>query len=150
MELNEPQAKYLGISGYAQTELGRLPLDWRIAKVSDVAETSSGTTPARSQFDRYYKGGLHAWVKTLDLNNGEIRITEESVTEEAIAETSLRLFSAGTVLVAMYGGLRQIGRTGLLRIPAAVNQAITAIRPDANSLCSEFLLFSPFPALRLP
>jgi type I restriction enzyme, S subunit len=41
----------------------------------------------------------------------------------------------------MYGGLRQIGRTGLLRIPAAVNQAITAIRPQPDRLCSEFLLF---------
>ena len=41
----------------------------------------------------------------------------------------------------MYGGLRQIGRTGLLRTPAAVNQAITAIRPNPTILCAEFLLF---------
>ena len=40
----------------------------------------------------------------------------------------------------MYGGFNQIGRTGLLRIPAAVNQALTAICPDATRLNSGYLL----------
>jgi len=130
MEVREPSAKYLRSAGYVQTELGVLPTDWRIAEIGQIAETSSGTTPPRSQYDRYFNGGVHAWVKTLDLNNAHIRETDESVTDNAIEETSLRLFPEGSVLVAMYGGLRQIGRTGLLRLPAAVNQAITAIRPN--------------------
>lgn len=118
-----------------------LPIDWRVSEIGDVAETSSGTTPSRSQRERYYAGGVHSWVKTLDLNNAEIQSTAELVTDVAIEETSLHLHPTGSVLVAMYGGLRQIGRTGLLRIPAAVNQAITAIRPSSTSLCPEFLLF---------
>ena len=40
----------------------------------------------------------------------------------------------------MYGGYNQIGRTGLLRIPAAVNQAITAIRPINGILDSDYLI----------
>jgi type I restriction enzyme S subunit len=40
----------------------------------------------------------------------------------------------------MYGGFQQIGRTGLLRLPAAVNQAITAIQPKGDTLISEYLL----------
>jgi type I restriction enzyme S subunit len=140
MEVREPSAKYLSTS-YKQTELGVLPTDWRIAEIGQIAETSSGTTPPRSQYDRYFKGGAHAWVKTLDLNNAEILETDESVTDKAFEETSLRLFPNGSVLVAMYGGLRQIGRTGLLRLPAAVNQAITAIRPNPKVFCPEFLLF---------
>lgn len=139
--MREPGAKYLHAASYTQTELGLLPTDWRIAEIGQIAETSSGTTPPRSQHDRYFKGGVHAWVKTLDLNNSEIRETDEAVTDAAIEETSLRLFPEGSVLVAMYGGLRQIGRTGLLRLPAAVNQAITAIRPDPTNFCPEFLLF---------
>lgn len=141
MEVREPSAKYLRSAGYVQTELGVLPTDWRIAEIGQIAETSSGTTPPRSQYDRYFNGGVHAWVKTLDLNNAHIRETDESVTDNAIEETSLRLFPEGSVLVAMYGGLRQIGRTGLLRLPAAVNQAITAIRPNPTVFCPEFLLF---------
>ncbi|MFN7723706.1 MAG: restriction endonuclease subunit S [Rubrivivax sp.] len=140
MEVRESSAKYLRTS-YVQTDLGVLPADWRIAEIGEIAETSSGTTPSRSQYDRYFKGGVHAWVKTLDLNNAEILETDESVTDKAVEETSLRLFPEGSVLVAMYGGLRQIGRTGLLRLPAAVNQAITAIRPNQAVFRPEFLLF---------
>jgi len=90
--------------------------------------------------DRYYKDGKYNWVKTGDLNNSEIWRTEELVTKFALDETSLRLFPIGTVLVAMYGGFNQIGRTGLLKVPATVNQAITAIQPKENLLSSEFLL----------
>ncbi len=91
-------------------------------------------------YDRYYRDGTVAWVKTLDLNNSDVSTTDEYVTQISLDETALRVYPPGTVLVAMYGGFNQIGRTGLLRIPATVNQAITAIQPNPNRLSSEFLL----------
>lgn len=126
--------------GYKQTQVGVIPNDWNVTTVGDLAETSSGSTPPRALADRYFRNGHIPWVKTLDLNNSEIYATEERVTQSAIDETSLRSYPCGCVLVAMYGGFKQIGRTGLLRIPAAVNQAITAIRPDRERLLSEYLL----------
>lgn len=126
-------------SGYKLTEVGVIPEDWDLSEISAVCMTSSGTTPARSLADRYYRNGTINWVKTLDLNNSEITDTDELVTQEALEETCLRVYPKGTVLVAMYGGFNQIGRTGLLRIPAAVNQAITAIQTKAT-LRPEYLL----------
>jgi len=126
--------------GYKRTELGVIPEDWTISRIDDLCECSSGTTPARALHDRYYRNGSIPWVKTLDLNNGAINITSECVTDTAIEETCLKIFPAGTVLVAMYGGFQQIGRTGLLRIAAAVNQAITAIRIHSDQILSEYLL----------
>lgn len=41
----------------------------------------------------------------------------------------------------MYGGFKQIGRTGILRVPAATNQAITAILPNPERLNSDYLLY---------
>ena len=126
--------------GFKQTEIGVFPEDWQVTTISNVADTSSGTTPSRSMLERYYNNGTIYWVKTLDLNNSEIFSTEENVTQEAINETSLKIYPAGTVLVAMYGGFNQIGRTGLLRNPATINQALTAIRPNTKVLSSEYLL----------
>jgi type I restriction enzyme, S subunit len=91
-------------------------------------------------YDRYFKNGRVPWIKTLDLNNSEIFETDECVTDAALAETSLRIYPTGSVAVAMYGGFNQIGRTGLLRVSAAVNQAITAIQPYPKELSSEYLL----------
>jgi type I restriction enzyme S subunit len=127
-------------AGFKKTEAGLIPEEWAVTLLGAVCETSSGTTPSRALMDRYYKNGTIAWVKTLDLNNSDIHATGENVTELALKETCLRSYPAGTVLVAMYGGFNQIGRTGLLRRPATVNQAITAIRPDKRVLVSEYLI----------
>lgn len=113
------------------TDAGVIPADWYCRRMDELAVVGSGTTPARSQHARYFAGGTHCWVKTLDLNNGELFDTDERVTDFALAETSLRLFPAGTVLVAMYGGFAQIGRTGLLAMPAAINQALAAVQPHS-------------------
>jgi len=125
--------------GYKQTEVGLIPEDWNVTTIGSVAETSSGTTPSRALAERYYRNGHISWVKTLDLNNSEIKVTEERVTQAALGETSLKCYPSGSVVVDMYGGFNQIGRTGLLRIPATVNQALTAIRPYPSRLCPEYL-----------
>lgn len=126
--------------GYKQTEVGVIPEDWTVTTIGMVAEISSGTTPSRALVDRYYRNGHIPWVKTLDLNNSEIHSTEELVTQAALNETSLRCYPIGSVLVAMYGGFNQIGRTGLLRISATVNQALTAIKSNSSRLRPEYLL----------
>lgn len=115
--------------------------DWISAQLRDVATFSSGTTPSRALHSRYFANGRNRWVKTLDLNNSLVRSTDECVTNQALAETSLRTFPRGTVLVAMYGGFQQIGRTGLLEVPASVNQAITAITVDPRKVVPHYLLF---------
>lgn len=66
--------------------------------------------------------------------------TAEVITQQAVRDTRLKVHPPGTVLIAMYGGFRQIGRTGLLGIEAATNQAITAITCNPQRLNSRFLL----------
>ena len=125
---------------YEKIELGKVPADWRLDYLENLCTTSSGTTPSRSMEERYYRNGIIHWVKTMDLNNSIIFTTEELVTKIASDETSLRVYPVGTVLVAMYGGFNQIGRTGLLKVPAAVNQAITAIQTNPKLLVPEYLI----------
>ncbi|MDI3193995.1 restriction endonuclease subunit S [Pseudarthrobacter sp. AL07] len=109
-------------------------------RIGDFATVGSGTTPARAKAARYFSSSGHEWVKTGDLTNSVIRFTDEKITPAAVAESNCRLYPSGTVLVAMYGGLRQIGRTGLLERPAAVNQAISAIQVDPTKAHPEYLL----------
>jgi type I restriction enzyme S subunit len=126
--------------GYKQTEVGVIPEEWDCVHIGDVAETSSGATPPRAKQQEYFDGGTIPWVKTLDLNNSSILETDECVTPSALQQTSLRVYPSGSVLVAMYGGFNQIGRTGMLTKDATINQALTAIRPTRSRLSSRFLL----------
>lgn len=104
------------------------PEGWFLTTLEGVSRRIlAGATPLRSEGDRYFASDGHLWVKTTDLNNSYIFETEELITETAIKETSCRIFPIGTVLVAMYGGFNQIGRTGVLKEPAAINQALSGL-----------------------
>jgi type I restriction enzyme, S subunit len=102
--------------------------NWTLNKLRNISSLSSGATPLRSN-SSYFENATIPWVKTTDLNNSEIIKTEECISEIAIKETSARKNPVGSVLIAMYGGFNQIGRTGLLKIEAATNQAITVVFP---------------------
>jgi len=117
----------------------QLPKEWKMMKVRDLATVQAGSTPLRSNA-QYFEDGTLNWLKTLDLNNGLIFHTEEKITEFAIQETSCKIKPVNTVLVAMYGGFNQIGRTGLLKIPSATNQAVSAIEVDEAIINPEYLL----------
>jgi type I restriction enzyme S subunit len=128
------------INSFKNTEVGRIPTDWEVVSLKDVASFGGGTTPPRKDFEKFYASGVHPWVKTLDLNDGYISTTEEKVTEAALSETSLKMHPAGTVLVAMYGGFNQIGRTGLIQVSAAINQALVAVITKKERLVPAYLL----------
>lgn len=108
------------------------------ARIGDLYRVRSGSTPSRGRQADYFDDGAIPWVKTLDLNEGYVTRTEERITERALRDTSCRVYPAGTVLVAMYGGFGQIGRTGLLAVPAATNQALSALTEPDGSLIPEF------------
>ncbi|KVR14078.1 hypothetical protein WK11_29045 [Burkholderia ubonensis] len=137
-ELRPPQAEAPHL--YNPSSLGCIPRAWDVKTVAEVADVRSGSTPSREHADRYFAAGRIPWVKTLDLNEDAIRETEENITETALRETSCILLPEGTVLVAMYGGWEQIGRTALLAVSATTNQAISALVLRSAGTVPEFIL----------
>jgi type I restriction enzyme S subunit len=109
--------------------------EWEEKTLGDIAAISSGTTPLRAN-PAFYEGGTIPWVKTTDLNNSFIDVTEECITPNARATVN----PIGSVIVAMYGGFKQIGRTGLLRIPAATNQALSVLQTRKEEVLPIYLL----------
>jgi type I restriction enzyme S subunit len=137
-ELRPPQAEAPHL--YKDSPLGWIPREWNWKSVVEIADIKSGATPARDMAHRYFAGAGFPWVKTLDLNEDLIYATDETITQQALRETSCSQLPAGTVLVAMYGGWEQIGRTGLLGVSAATNQAISALVFRSDETVSEFVL----------
>jgi len=101
--------------------LGQIPEHWEKFKLGHLFDVmGSGTTPARERLD-YYDGNT-PWVTTSELRETEITKTNERVTDLALEDfPSLKIYPADSVVVAMYGAT--IGRLGILRVPATVNQA---------------------------
>ena len=108
---------------------------FNVAILENIATTSSGGTPSRGNID-FYKGDI-PWITTGELRDGYIFDSKEHITQEALDNSSAKVFPAGTVLMAMYGAT--IGRLGILQLDAATNQACCAFFPNPNKLNARYL-----------
>lgn len=126
---------------FKDSPLGRIPEEWECKLIKEIyTSIKSGITPSRS-VSSFFEHGLYPWAKTLDLNEGEIYKTDEYVSEFCMQNTSLKLQPKNSVLIAMYGGWIQIGRTSILKVESGINQAICALSSPRYDINSYYTLY---------
>jgi type I restriction enzyme, S subunit len=107
-------------------------------KIGDACTAHAGGTPDRSQ-KGYYEGGI-PWVKSGEVKGDDIFQTDESISEEAVSNSSAKIVPSGSVLVAMYGATA--GQTARLRIDATTNQAVLSLNSNTSELSNDYLYHS--------
>ena len=118
-----------------KTRLKGFTEPWVYRKISEIATTSSGGTPSRSSPNYYY--GDIKWFTTTELKDNYLYDSVEHITREALNNSSAKMFSANTILMAMYGAT--IGKLGVLKEPSTTNQACCAIK--CNDIVEIFLFY---------
>lgn len=113
-----------------ETELGSIPESWSVHRLGHVCALSTGTTPATK--DKHYYEGDIPFIKTADVINNRISAANTFLSQQAIDDYSLKVFPAGTVLMAMYGQGKTRGQVSLLEIAAATTQNAAAIQPSSE------------------
>lgn len=111
---------------------------WRKKKLADCGIWGSGGTPSRSNVSFYENGNIF-WLKTGDLNDGIIYETNEKITEEAIKNSSAKLYPKNSIVMAMYGAT--IGKLGVFGTEMATNQACAVIQVDKKEVFNEFMFY---------
>lgn len=121
-----------GLRGEPQkeTELCLVPESWSVVRLGEVCALSTGTTPSTKE-KHYYEGEI-PFIKTADVINNRISAANTFVSQQAIDDYSLKIFPAGTLLMAMYGQGKTRGQVSLLEIPAATTQNAAAIQPSSD------------------
>lgn len=114
-----------------------LPDDWEWKKIGEVANTTSGGTPSRIR-PEFYNGSI-PWLKSGELEDNYISDTGEKISESGLKSSSAKIFPKGTALVALYGAT--VGKTGILEIDSATNQAVCALFPRDNAFTAEFITY---------
>lgn len=119
-----------GLWGEAQREssLGPIPESWRVERLERVARLATGTTPSTAHTD--YFVGTTPFFRTAEITNCRLAKSSSFVSDEAIADYSLKVFPKGTILMAMYGQGKTRGQVGLLECAAATTQNAGAIQPN--------------------
>lgn len=109
-----------------ETALGHAPKGWEVKTVEGLCDAiTSGGTPARMH-KAYWELGTVPWFKTGELLDGPLIDAEEKISEEGLANSSCKLWPAGTILFALYAS-PTVGRFGVLTKPGTANQAAAAL-----------------------
>ena len=97
--------------------------EWITVTVGEICNTASGGTPSR-QNEKYYSGNI-SWFTTSELTDGWLTDSLEHISNDAVENSAAKIYAANTILLAMYGAT--IGKLGILKKPAASNQACCAL-----------------------
>lgn len=112
-----------GKEGYRKTELGCLPVEWRILKINDIGEVITGSTPD-TKIKEYYSQGIKLWASPGDLGNGKfIKVTKTKLSEKGFSKT--RKIPTNSILVTCIGST--IGKIGMSFKLMSTNQQINSI-----------------------
>jgi len=135
---NENGEPYKSSGGeFEDSELGPIPKGWRVVRLNDVcSKIASGGTPRRKVTE--YFNGTHLWIKTKELKDNFIIDTEEKITDDAINNSSAKIFPPYTVVMAIYAS-PTVGRLGILSKESTFNQATCGMIADENFISYEYL-----------
>lgn len=109
---------------------------WEVKKLGEVCESYSGGTPNTS-IDSFYNGEIN-FIGSGDLNQNRIKKVEGRISKSGLDNSSAKMVSKGTLLIAMYGATA--GVVAITTVNGAINQAILAVIPVVN-YSSEFLYY---------
>jgi type I restriction enzyme S subunit len=115
----------------------KLEEDYETKQLGEIADTTSGGTPLRNM-STYYGGNI-PWIKSGELNDNLVVEAEEYITEEGLVNSSAKIYPKGTLVVALYGAT--VGKTGILGLDAASNQAVCAVFPKTKHITNEFIFW---------
>lgn len=106
------------------------------AKLGQIGEWRSGGTPPRGQA-KYFEGNI-PWFSSGELNSIYVNETAESVTEEALIETSAREVPPNSLMLGMYDTAAL--KSSISTVRSSCNQAIAFAQID-NSLAETLYVY---------
>jgi len=132
----------MSMEGGRMTDIGEMPEGWKVAKVIDLFEVVTGTTPPTKQNEYWERGDLN-WITPTDLSklNGKIytKESERKITEKALKDSNLTLLPKGSIIISTRA---PVGYVSVLLKPAAFNQGCKGlIIKNLDAVYSEFYYY---------
>ena len=115
--------------------------EWKKVKLGEICgRVTSGGTP-KANVSSYYNPPTIPWLKTKEVNYCRITETENYISEEGLKNSSAKLISPNSVIIAMYGQGDTAGRVAINKIPLATNQACCNLTIDKSKADYEFIYY---------
>lgn len=124
---------------FKDTEIGRIPFEWNVRMIQDVAEVVSGATP-KTKVAEYWDGNI-AWITPKDLSNHTERYIyrgDRMITDEGLKNSSAKLLPKGSVL---FSSRAPIGYTAIAAQELCTNQGFKSMICKQQILDNNFMFY---------
>ena len=113
-----------------ESELGGIPEGWEAKPVTALVSIVGGGTPKTSVNE--YWGGDIPWFSVVDTpppGSVYVVMTEKTITQKGLQESSARLVPEGTTIISARG---TVGNLAMCGRPMAFNQSCYGLRPSSD------------------
>ncbi|MCJ7626274.1 MAG: restriction endonuclease subunit S, partial [Anaerolineaceae bacterium] len=125
----------IGHDRFKETKVGRMPEEWEVVKIGDIADDFvGGGTPSTSNQD--YWNGKIAWMTSAHINGRTVTSGQRHITEKGLNESSTHLIPKGNLLVATRVG---IGKAAINSIDIAISQDLTGVIIDRDIVNADYV-----------
>lgn len=134
-----PELADLFPATFTESELGPIPLGWRVCSLDEVADPRGGGTPKTSVAE-YWDGDI-PWFSVVDSPAaGQVFVleTEKMITARGMSESATQLLPEGTTIVTARG---TVGNLALVGVPMTMNQSCYGLVPK-NSFGAAYVFFT--------
>ena len=117
--------------GYKQTEIGSIPEDWEVKRLSVVADVIGGGTPSTSNLS-FWNGYINWFTPTEVGKSKFISESERKITNEGLQSSSAKMLPIGTILLTSRA---TIGDVSILKNEGCTNQGFQSLiaKKDVNN-----------------
>jgi type I restriction enzyme, S subunit len=123
---------------YKDTKIGKIPEEWIIYEISDVAEVIGGGTPS-TKVPEYWDGDI-SWITPKDLSNFKFRYIKggvRNITKKGLDASSVKILPKNTVLLTTRA---PVGYLAIADNEVTTNQGFRSLVPKRKTN-SEFLFY---------
>lgn len=137
--MRELFTKGIGHKKFKKTEIGAIPEEWNISKLSEVAKVERGKFSHRPRNVPEFYGGDIPFIQTGDVvnSNGKISSYTQTLNEKGLSVS--KLFKKGTIVITIAAN---IGDTGILQFDSCFPDSLIGITPSEkiDSIFLEYYL----------
>jgi len=126
---------------FKETEIGKIPKDWEVAKLGDVANIAAGGLAP--QGEKYYKGGKYPFIRVQHIHNEYFKVVDfDLITDEAVKVYRLKLFPEGTIVFPKTGATVYLEKRALLPFNAYIVSHLCAVLSKHERVLQKYLFYS--------
>jgi type I restriction enzyme S subunit len=140
--MQELLTKGIGHKEFRDTEIGRIPKEWKIANLGSIAKVSSGNTAP--QDEKYFENGKYPFIRVqhlAELQEQKYPVKYDLINEHAVSDLKLKKFKKGSIIFPKSGESIKLEKRAILKEDSYVVNHLAVIEPFHENIDNLFLFY---------